>query len=107
MSHEEKAPSATTMESNDAKSPEGNKPTMSFRYPIRGGTLSVSLWRKEIQVDGKELEVFSVSCQRSYWDGDAWKHTTYFRGIDLLTLRYGVEKALDWIMERRALDAPF
>ena len=62
-------------------------------HRIRHGFVNASIWRQDTDKGG----MFNVTFQRSYKDGDAWKHTNSFGRNDLLVLSLIATHAFEWI----------
>ena len=81
------------------------KPTSIFRFVKRIGAdelfIEVSVWANEVQLQNKDkVELYAVSLQRSFKQGDNWEHTTTMRPQDLLPLSHLLTKAYDFISEQ-------
>jgi len=68
---------------------QNNKPV----HTISHGSISASVWRQ----DTDKGPMFNVTFQRSYKDGDAWKHSTTFGRNNLLLLSLLAMRAFEWI----------
>jgi hypothetical protein len=62
-------------------------------HKIRHGVVSASIWRQETE----KGPMFNVTFQRSYKDGDDWKHSTTFGQKNLLVLGLIAARAFEWI----------
>jgi hypothetical protein len=62
-------------------------------HKIRHGAVSASIWRQ----DTERGAMFNVTFQRSYKEGDAWKHTANFGRNDLLVLSLLATRSFEWI----------
>jgi hypothetical protein len=56
-----------------------NKPEKRFKC----GPISASIWAQGRTVDGEMVKFYSMNIDKSYRDGDGWKHTTVFAVEDL------------------------
>ena len=91
----EPPPPATT------PAPEKKRPTTSWRYPTdRTTTVEVAVWPMTIVVDGRDVEVYSVTIQRSYKDqGGSWQKNGSYRGHDIPVLIHALLKAHAFILD--------
>ena len=62
-------------------------------HKIRHGAISASIWR---QVTDKG-DMFNVTFQRAYKDGETWKNSTTFGRKDLLVVSLIAARAFEWI----------
>jgi hypothetical protein len=69
-----------------------NKPV----HEVRIGTIKAAVWKNETD-NGR---YYSTSLQRSYKDGNEWKHTDYFGRDDLLVVAKVADLAHTWICEQ-------
>lgn len=77
-----------------------NKPV----HRIRLSTISAAVFKNESE-DGKVF--YNAQFDRSYKDGDEWKHTKSFGRDDLLLLAKLADQAHSWIHEQQqAATAP-
>jgi hypothetical protein len=56
-----------------------NKPEKRFKC----GPITASTWPETKIVEGEMVKFYSISIDRSYREGDEWKHTTSFAVEDL------------------------
>ncbi|UUO05005.1 hypothetical protein M4951_16625 [Blastopirellula sp. J2-11] len=70
-------------------------------HRIHIGSVSVSIFANQSQL-GKTFH--SAQFDRSYLDGDEWKHTRSFGRDDLLVLAKLADQAHSWIVENREVD---
>lgn len=73
--------------------PEESKPV----HHIRLGAIAASVFRN----DGEHGPRYNVSIDRSYRDGDQWKHTRSFGRDDLLLVAKVADMAHTWIHEHK------
>jgi hypothetical protein len=66
-----------------------NKPV----HTLRHGFISASVWRQ----DTDKGPMFNVTFQRSYKEGDDWKHSTSFGRSNLLVVALLATRAYEWI----------
>lgn len=75
------------------------------------GTLSVSIFEKTLERDGREQLLFSVSVQRSYYSEKekGWLWTNYLRDMDVPVAVIGLTEAYRYVCTRRMPedDIPF
>ncbi len=76
----------------------GQKPITTFR--ARG--VSAAVFANAAKSDGRDLTFFKVKCDRSYKDGDEWKHTDSFGRDDLPLLKRVLDQAWDYILNAEA-----
>lgn len=74
---------------------QGNKPT----HRINLKTVSAAVFAN---TTGEGKTFYSVQFDRSYRDGEEWKHTKSFGRDDLLLLRKVADMAHTWIHEQEA-----
>jgi len=77
------------MKNQTSSSSSKNQPA----HKIRHGSVSASIWRQ----DGEKGDIFNVTFQRSYKDGDTWKNSTSFGRNNLLVLSLIAARAFEWI----------
>lgn len=68
-------------------------PVKRIYYSVFGGSLSVSVWDKVLQLKDGDRTVYSVSVQRSYEENGARKWTNYLRESDLPVAVIALEDA--------------
>jgi hypothetical protein len=86
----------------------GHQPIRRVRYPVVGGTLSVSVWPKTINTDSGTREVFNALLQRSYHDGQQWVWTHYLREGDLPVAALAIQEAYRLVAQlRQGEEVPF
>ena len=66
-----------------------NKPV----HEVRIGMIKAAVWKNE----NDNGRYYSTSFQKSYKDGNEWKHTDYFSRDDLLVLAKVADLAHTWI----------
>jgi hypothetical protein len=91
-------PSMAAPQSKDTETPSSTKPVKTFR--LRG--ISASIFPNHAQSDGRDIIFHKVSVQRSYKDGDEWKHTTSFGRDDLPVLQIVLQRAWEFILDTEA-----
>lgn len=74
---------------------DNNKPV----HRIRLSRISASIFKNESQ-EGKAF--YSTQFDRSYLDGEEWKHTRSFSRDDLLLLAKVADMTHSWIYQQRA-----
>ena len=72
-------------------------------HRIRLSTISAAVF-KNTTADGKDF--YNTQFDRSYKDGDEWKHTKSFGHIDLLILAKVADLACDWIHQQQITASP-
>jgi hypothetical protein len=77
----------------------------------KGESVSVTVWSNDIERSGETFTVYNVTVQASYFDASdgQWKASKGFRGSQLPTLIYALQRAFDFIMSQRepANQCPF
>jgi len=81
-------------------------PSYRFRYPVHEGTLSVSVFERTLERDGREQLLFSVTVQRSYYSEKekGWLWTSYLRDMDVPVALVGLTEAYRYICTRKMPD---
>jgi hypothetical protein len=94
-------------ETNDSPEHGSKRPEVSFKYPSERGTkIEVAVWANEVQGKEGTFVTYSTTVKRSYLDKDeTWKTNASFRGHDLPVLLHALNKAYEWILEKRKPDA--
>ena len=69
------------------------KPGTQPVHKIRQGAVSASIWRNETE----RGQMFNVTFQRAYKDGDTWKNSNSFGRKDLLVVGLIAARAFEWI----------
>jgi len=79
-------------------SQENRRPDREFR----AGRVRASLWKQEVQRDGRTEVQWSTKIQKSYRDDDSkdWKSTDYYYPSELSDLLIVTRHALDFIRLR-------
>jgi hypothetical protein len=68
----------------------------------------VAVWGNAIQVDGREVMVYSVTAECRHLSDGQWKSGRSFKGSQIYALVYCLQKASDWILAQRdPSDIPF
>lgn len=85
-------------------------PDITLSFPGSGAKIEVSIWRNDVEKDGKTFPVFTTRLQRSYYvEGQGgkghFKNTQSLRAADLLVAAYALQAAYGWIEEQKATDA--
>jgi hypothetical protein len=62
-------------------------------HKIRHGIVSASIWCQETD----KGQMFNVTFQRAYKDGDSWKNSTSFGRNNLLVVSLIAARAFEWI----------
>ena len=75
------------------KIPTSNAGNLQPIHKIRYGAVSASIWRKDTSTG----PMFNVTFQRSYKDGEVWKHSASFGRRDLLVLGLIAARSFEWI----------
>jgi hypothetical protein len=72
------------------------KPTKTNSQPvhkIRHGAVSASIWQKQTE----KGDMFNVTFQRAYRDGEDWKNSGSFGRRDLLVVSLIAARSFEWI----------
>lgn len=72
---------------------KGNMPVKRFR----AGAISATIWENHSEKDGEQRSYYSISLDRSYKDGDEWKHTSSLRVNDLPRAELVLRKSYEWL----------
>ncbi len=51
---------------------------------LKCGPISASIWSQGRTVDGQMVKFYSINIDKTYKDGNEWKHTTSFAVEDML-----------------------
>ena len=73
-----------------------NKPIHKITY----GRISVAIWENRSQKSGEAF--YSVTVERTYFEGDEPKSSSSFGREDLLNVSKAFDKAHTWIYERKS-----
>jgi len=76
------------------------KPVRSWSLASSGGFIEVSVWANPIEGDVEGQVSYSVTFQRSYKQGRAWRHAKSVFAKDLPVLIALLQKAFDWVLEQ-------
>jgi hypothetical protein len=72
---------------------------------FRAGTVSASIWRKEVEQNGRTVVQHSIRIQKRYRDKDGnWKDTDYFFANDLPRLVLVAQKAFELVALTESAD---
>lgn len=85
--------------------PVKEQETASAQKPIKTIRLrgvSASIFANKVKVEGKDITFHKVSVQRSYKDGDDWKHTSSFGRDDLPVVNMVLQRAWEFILDTEA-----
>jgi hypothetical protein len=83
-------------ESEMQKAP--TKPVKVFRF--RG--VSAAIFENHSTNEGRESTYYKVNLQRTYKDGNDFKHTSHFNRDDIPVARHVLEQAWSFILETEA-----
>ena len=72
----------------------GNMPMERFRV----GSVSASVWNNKRKVDGRVVDVVSVSVARNYQENGEWKSTSTYGVNDLQKLILAAQKAQEFLL---------
>jgi hypothetical protein len=101
-------PSANGTPENPPGEEVKNRPDKCFSCPVSGeGVIEVAVWGKEIQIEDRQVRVYSVTLHKSYKTelGD-WKHTNYLRGAEIHVAQRLLERAEAFILDQRTDEEP-
>jgi hypothetical protein len=89
------------MEKKTSKKKESVKPVMTFKdYPV-----SVSIWKKNIKVEKKNITVYNSTVVSTYKDDDdEYQTTSNFKEQELLKVSLLTQKAYNWILNAKQKD---
>ena len=84
-------------------STNSNKPVKEYR----SGGVKASIWRNDVQQDGRTSTQYSVRIQKTYRDKSGnWKTSEYYYPEDLSRLALVANKAFEFISLKESQDAP-
>lgn len=72
---------------------EKNLPAKRFR----AGAIAATVWENTTDKDGETRSFYTISLDRSYKDGEEWKHTSSMRVNDLPRAELVLRKAYEWL----------
>lgn len=65
---------------------------------ISAGNISATVWNNKREMNGVEIEMKSISLQRSYKDKNGeWKHSTSFSINDLPKIQLVMDKTYEYL----------
>lgn len=64
---------------------------------FRAGAISATVWENTTEKDGETRSYYTISLDRSYKDGEEWKHTSSLRVGDLPKAELVLRKAYEWL----------
>ena len=98
----EKPPEAETNHRGETNgTPEKKKPAQSYKLALGSCILDVAVWQNEINVDGEDRTLYSVSFTRSYKDGNDFRTNGSYRTAEIPALLYLLQLAHNWILGQR------
>lgn len=71
-----------------------NKPETKFRC----GNTTATIWRNTKKINGQDVDMHSVTIEKSYKDGEEWKTTSSFSVNDLPKVRLVSDLAYEYVM---------
>lgn len=81
---------------------KNSKPVKSFST----GNIRASIWRKEVEQDGRTVVRFSVRIQKQYKnDKNEWQNTDYYFPEELPKLETVIRKAFEFISLKESKNA--
>ena len=80
---------------------DGNKPMEKFK----AGAISATVWKNEVEKDGKTFDNFSITVERNYVEDPkaetpVWKKTSSMRVQDLPKVELVCNKAYEYIVTK-------
>ena len=73
---------------------------------IKGGNnVTASIWKNQIQVNGKMVTKYTVTIQRSYYKDGKWHNSNSFDKASLPDARYCIDKAYERLIELKSEDS--
>lgn len=73
-----------------------NKPTAVFK----AGGVRAAVWTRTVEKDGKSIPTYSIQVDRTYKQGETWKHVNSFNVSDLPKVALVVGKAFEFLTLR-------
>jgi hypothetical protein len=81
---------------------KANRPVHTVRY----GSVRAAIWRNVVDNGNASRQLYCVTFNRSYKDGENnWKESASFGADDLLLLAKAADEAHTWITKQRSADA--
>jgi len=96
--------------SGDSAPEEKKRPVMSLKFPTdRVTNIEVAVWAHALTLQsGDEVQVHSVTIQRSYRDAQGnWQKNSFYRAHDIPVLLHALSRSFGWILDQRELSVPF
>lgn len=73
---------------------------------FKSGSVSASLWPRTANVHGGSATFYSVKIEKTYKDGDEWKHCNVFSAEDLPKVRLVANEAYRFIALKERAPKP-
>lgn len=71
-----------------------NKPDIKFKC----GAVNVAVWSKELDVPtGGKRKFYTITVEKSYKDGEEWKHTNAYNVDDIPKITTALRKAYEYL----------
>ena len=78
------------------------KPVETLSVPTgKGALINASIWENEVQQEDQKYCTWSVSIEKRYRDGDAWKTAKSFKANELLQVAYLATEAYKRALQQR------
>ena len=70
-----------------------SKPQKEFK----SGSVSASIWPRTADVNGRTATFYSIKIEKTYKDGDEWKHSNFFSVEDLPKVELVAREAFKYV----------
>lgn len=78
------------------------KPIETLSVPAgKGAFINAAIWENEVEQDNHKYLTYSVSLEKRYRDGDAWKTAKSFQAHEMLQVAYLANEAYKRALQQR------
>ena len=78
------------------------KPVDTISVPTgKGSYLNAAIWENEVDQEGRRYTTYSVTLEKRYREGDAWKTAKSFQAHEMLQVAYLATEAYKKTQQRR------
>ena len=82
-----------------------SKPVETISVPTgKGSLINAAIWENEVEQAEQNFTTYSVTIEKRYRDGEAWKTSKSFNAGELLQVAYAAEEAYKRALQRRQAD---